>query len=103
MLNPDQRKDAAMTGSTITWALLLALARKVEIENSSLRSGGWQTTVGADLCDKTLGILGLGSIGSRVTQIGKSFGMNVIASRSLYESFYKDSVSNVSAWILERG
>jgi phosphoglycerate dehydrogenase-like enzyme len=62
-----------------TWALLLALARNVVIENASLRIGGWQTTVGADLCDKTLGVLGLGNIGSRIAQIGKSFGMNVIA------------------------
>jgi phosphoglycerate dehydrogenase-like enzyme len=62
-----------------TWALLLALARNVVIENSSLRNGGWQTTVGADLCDKTLGLLGLGNIGSRVAEIGKSFGMKAIA------------------------
>jgi phosphoglycerate dehydrogenase-like enzyme len=62
-----------------TWALLLALARNVVIENSSLRNGGWQTTVGADLCDKTLGVLGLGNIGSRVAEIGKSFGMKAIA------------------------
>ena len=39
-----------------TWALLLALARNVVIENASLRTGGWQTTVGADLCDKTLAV-----------------------------------------------
>jgi phosphoglycerate dehydrogenase-like enzyme len=62
-----------------TWALILALARNVAIENTSLRSGGWQITVGADLCGKTLGILGLGNIGSRIAEIGKAFGMNVIA------------------------
>jgi phosphoglycerate dehydrogenase-like enzyme len=62
-----------------TWALILALARNVVTENFSLRNGGWQTSVAADLCDKTLGVLGLGKIGSRVAEIGKSFGMNVIA------------------------
>jgi phosphoglycerate dehydrogenase-like enzyme len=62
-----------------TWALVLALARNVVTENSSLRNGGWQTAVGADLCGKTLGVLGLGNIGSRVAEIGKSFGMKVIA------------------------
>jgi phosphoglycerate dehydrogenase-like enzyme len=62
-----------------TWALILALARNLATENFSLRNGGWQTTVGADLYDKTLGLLGLGNIGSRVAEIGKSFGMNVIA------------------------
>jgi phosphoglycerate dehydrogenase-like enzyme len=63
----------------LTWALILALARNVANENTSLRSGGWQITVGADLYGKTLGILGLGNIGSRIAEIGKAFGMNTIA------------------------
>ena len=62
-----------------TWAMILALARNIAIENASLRSGGWQTAVGADLHGKTLGVLGLGNIGSRVAEIGRFFGMNVIA------------------------
>jgi phosphoglycerate dehydrogenase-like enzyme len=62
-----------------TWAMILALARNIAIENASLDSGGWQTAVGADLHGKTLGVLGLGNIGSRVAEIGKFFGMNVIA------------------------
>jgi phosphoglycerate dehydrogenase-like enzyme len=62
-----------------TWALLLALARNITPENASLRNGGWQTAVGADLHDKTLGVLGLGNIGSRVAEIGRAFGMKVIA------------------------
>ena len=62
-----------------TWALILALVRNVATENASLRGGGWQTAVGADLFGKTLGIVGLGNIGSRVAEIGRAFGMNVIA------------------------
>src|SRR6266446_2154296 len=62
-----------------TWALILALVRNVATENASLRGGGWQTTVGADLFGKTLGIVGLGNIGSRVAEIERAFGMNVIA------------------------
>jgi phosphoglycerate dehydrogenase-like enzyme len=62
-----------------TWALILALARNITLENASLRHGGWQTAVGADLHDKTLGVLGLGNIGSRVAEIGRAFGMKVIA------------------------
>jgi phosphoglycerate dehydrogenase-like enzyme len=62
-----------------TWAMILALARNIAIENTSLRGGGWQTAVGADLHGKILGVLGMGNIGSRVAEIGKSFGMNVIA------------------------
>src|SRR5258706_12139248 len=61
------------------WAMIMALARNVAGENASLRGGGWQTTVGADLYGKTLAVLGLGNIGSRVAEIGNVFGMNVIA------------------------
>jgi phosphoglycerate dehydrogenase-like enzyme len=39
-----------------TWSLILAVARNVAVENVSLRSGGWQTTVGSDLKGKTLGV-----------------------------------------------
>src|SRR6202030_3383803 len=62
-----------------TWALILACARHIVTESNSVRSGGWQKTVGADLRGKTLGVLGLGRIGSQVAQIGSAFGMNLIA------------------------
>ena len=62
-----------------TWALILASARHITTESNSVRSGGWQVTVGADLRGKTLGVLGLGRIGSEVARIGKAFGMNLIA------------------------
>jgi phosphoglycerate dehydrogenase-like enzyme len=62
-----------------TWAMILGLARKIWIENASLRAGGWQSSVGFDLQGKTLGLLGLGNIGSRVAEIAKVFGMNVLA------------------------
>lgn len=63
----------------LTWALILASARNIVTENNSLRSGGWQQTVGADLNGKTLGILGLGRIGSQVARIGSAFGMKLVA------------------------
>jgi phosphoglycerate dehydrogenase-like enzyme len=63
----------------LTWALILAGARHIVSENASLRAGGWQQSVGGDLADKTLGILGLGSIGSQVAKVALAFGMNVIA------------------------
>src|SRR5271170_3938737 len=62
-----------------TWALILASARHIVTESNSVRSGGWQQTVGADLRGKTLGVLGLGRIGSEVARIGRAFGMNLIA------------------------
>lgn len=63
----------------LTWALILASARRILAENASLRAGGWQRFVGDDLAGKTLGILGLGNIGGAVARIGKAFGMEVIA------------------------
>src|SRR6185369_1948135 len=62
-----------------TWALILAFARHIVTESNSVRSGGWQQTVGTDLRGKTLGVLGLGRIGSQVARIGNAFGMNLIA------------------------
>jgi phosphoglycerate dehydrogenase-like enzyme len=62
-----------------TWALILASARNIVAESNSVRSGGWQQTVGTDLRGKTLGVLGLGRIGSQVARIGSAFGMNLIA------------------------
>lgn len=71
----------------LTWALLLGLARGVAQESAALRAGGpWQSTVGADLAGRRLGLLGLGKIGSRVAQVGLAFGMDVVAwSRNLTE------------------
>ncbi|RTE03967.1 D-2-hydroxyacid dehydrogenase family protein [Paenibacillus whitsoniae] len=63
----------------LTWALMLALARNIVPEHNAIRSGGWQSTVGSDLYGKTLGVLGLGKLGSKIAQFGQVFGMDVIA------------------------
>src|SRR5258708_5684842 len=62
-----------------TWALILASARHIVTESNSVRSGGWQQTVGTDLRGKTLGVLGLGNVGSQVARVGTAFGMKLIA------------------------
>lgn len=64
----------------LTWALILGLARNIVQENNAIRGNGpWQSTIGADLHGKQLGVLGLGKIGSKVARIGMAFGMNVVA------------------------
>jgi phosphoglycerate dehydrogenase-like enzyme len=63
----------------LTWALILAMARNIPLENQSVRQGGWQLSLGDELAGKTLGLLGLGHIGSAVGIIGRAFRMNVIA------------------------
>ena len=63
----------------LTWALVLGGARNLVAENTSLRGGGWQQSIGDDLAGRTLGLLGLGNVGGAVAQIGNAFGMTVIA------------------------
>jgi phosphoglycerate dehydrogenase-like enzyme len=63
----------------LTWALILASARRIVDESQSVRDGGWQTSVGHQLGGTVLGVLGLGRSGSRVARVGTAFGMDVIA------------------------
>jgi phosphoglycerate dehydrogenase-like enzyme len=63
----------------LTWALILAVARGVCAEDARLRAGGWQHTLGFELAGRTLGVVGLGRLGSRVAAIGQAFEMAVIA------------------------
>jgi phosphoglycerate dehydrogenase-like enzyme len=62
-----------------TWALILSMIRNIPLENQSFRQGGWQLSLGEELAGKTLGLLGLGRVGSAVGVIGRAFRMNVIA------------------------
>lgn len=64
----------------IAIGLMLELTRRIGYENAHLKSGAlWQTTLGTDLEGKTLGIVGLGRLGTRVARIAQAFGMEVIA------------------------
>ncbi|GLH43462.1 2-hydroxyacid dehydrogenase [Pseudomonas atacamensis] len=72
----DSYKHAA---PELTWALIMAATRDLVKDANALRAGHWQQGLGGDLHGKTLGILGLGSIGQRVAQFGQVFGMRVIA------------------------
>jgi len=63
----------------LTWALILAVTRRVTVEDRSMRSGGWQATIGADLAGATLGLVGLGRLGKAVARIGLAFDMHVLA------------------------
>jgi phosphoglycerate dehydrogenase-like enzyme len=63
----------------LTWGLILALFRHIPQEDRATRAGHWQTTLGIGLKGKTLGLLGLGRLGSQVARVGQAFGMEVIA------------------------
>ena len=63
----------------LTWALLLAASRHICEEDRAIRNGGWQHTIGPELEGRTLGLLGLGRIGSLMVPVARAFGMQVIA------------------------
>ena len=66
--------------SGIAIGLMLELTRHIGYENARLHAGAtWQSTIGPDLEGMTLGILGLGKLGTRTANIAKAFGMKVIA------------------------
>ncbi|PVZ87064.1 hydroxyacid dehydrogenase [Serratia sp. S1B] len=64
----------------LTWALILGLARHLVAETRGLRENDlWQQSVGVTLHNKTLGLLGLGKIGSQMAKVAQAFGMRVVA------------------------
>jgi phosphoglycerate dehydrogenase-like enzyme len=63
----------------VTWALILALAQNVTGCDRDIRAGRWQTGIGEEVAGKTLGLLGLGRIGSKVARIAQAFDMKVLA------------------------
>ena len=67
------------TTAELTWALIMAVTRRVPAEDAALRAGRWQTTIGPELAGSTLGIIGLGNIGSRIARYAQAFDMDVVA------------------------
>ncbi len=64
------------------WALILAVAKRLEAGRPMLRTGGWTTALAyptLGLRGRTLGLLGCGRIGGRIAELGRAFGMDVIA------------------------
>ena len=76
-----------------TWALILAAAKGVVSLDARMHAGHWDKTThkSMDLRGKTLGVVGLGSIGRRVAQIGLAFGMKVLA----FDPFAKSAPADV--------
>lgn len=75
---PDYAFDSV---AEMVFALALNILRKVHIANTRLREGSfdWKDYIGNQLMGKTMGVIGTGSIGSRVIQIAHGFNMNVIS------------------------
>jgi phosphoglycerate dehydrogenase-like enzyme len=67
------------TPSEMAWALILAVAKRIGIEDRAIRAGGWQTGFPIPLAGKTLGLLGAGQLGGAMVPVAKAFGMDVVA------------------------
>jgi phosphoglycerate dehydrogenase-like enzyme len=74
------------TPSEMAWALIFAVAKRIGIEDRTIRAGGWQTGFPIPLGGKTLGLLGAGHLGGAMVPVAKALGMGVVAwSRNLTE------------------
>jgi phosphoglycerate dehydrogenase-like enzyme len=63
----------------LAWGLILSLMRRIPAEDRATREGRWQTSLGLGLNGKMLGVLGLGTLGSRAAKVGLAFEMDVRA------------------------
>ncbi len=63
----------------VAWALILAVAKRVTVEDRELRAGRWQSGLPVNLAGATLGLAGLGRLGSAMVAPARAFGMEVIA------------------------
>lgn len=63
----------------LAWGLILSLMRHIPPESAAMAQGQWQTRLGNALYGRTLGLVGLGKLGSRMAGVGRAFGMEVLA------------------------
>ncbi|NMO14288.1 D-2-hydroxyacid dehydrogenase family protein [Pyxidicoccus fallax] len=63
----------------LAWGLILALVKRIPVEDRALRAGAWQTGLTEGLAGKRLGLVGLGKLGSQMARVGQAFGMEVVA------------------------
>lgn len=63
----------------LTMGMVIALTRNFVAEDRAVRAGGWQHTIGPGLAGHTMGVVGLGRIGTPVAALARAFAMDVIA------------------------
>jgi D-3-phosphoglycerate dehydrogenase len=73
-----QGSGSPFAPAELTWALILAAARRIPQEAARLKAGRWQTTLGVALRGRALGVFGYGNIGALVAGYGRAFGMRVL-------------------------
>jgi phosphoglycerate dehydrogenase-like enzyme len=63
----------------VAWALILAVAKRVTLEDRAMREGDWQAGIPVNLAGATLGLAGLGTLGAAMAGPARAFGMEVLA------------------------
>lgn len=63
----------------LAWALIFALARQIPRADASMHAGRWEPRLGTELHGSTMGILGLGRLGSQVAAVARALGMHLVA------------------------
>jgi len=61
------------------WASIMAVARDLGPDDRTIRAGGWQERIGIELAGSTLGLLGLGRLGSAMARYAQAFDIRVLA------------------------
>jgi len=85
---PGTNSNAA---ADLTFGLLLSVARKLTLLDRTTKEGQWLRSTGFELCGKTLGIIGLGSVGKAVAKRASGFSMKILASDYFYDQEYADT------------
>jgi len=70
---------SSVATAELAWGLILSLVRQIPGQDAAVRAGQWQSTVGTGLAGRTLGLLGLGTLGRHMARIGRAFDMDVVA------------------------
>jgi phosphoglycerate dehydrogenase-like enzyme len=73
------RAGPGVPTAELAWGLILALVKRIPGEDRALRAGAWQTSLAQSLAGRTLGVVGLGRIGTVVARVGLALGMEVVA------------------------
>lgn len=63
----------------LAWGLILSILREIPAESQAMREGAWQTRLGNAIYGRRLGLVGLGKLGSRMAEVARAFGMDVVA------------------------
>jgi len=71
--------DWSFAAAELALGMMISVSRHIAREDHAMREGRWQTTLGVGLHGKTLGLLGLGSLGGQMARFGEVLGMEVLA------------------------